>query len=137
MRILIADDVSAVRSAIRRLLNEEKDLSIAGEAANLGELMRLVRTSRPDVILLDWELSGLPGSTKPQPDATLPQIQAGKRRNVILFSLRQFPPNPRIVVMSSQPEAEAVSLSAGADGFVLKGGPPGRLIEVIQAVCEG
>lgn len=133
MRILIADDTAPVRSAIRRLLNEEPGLEIVGEASNMGELIRQVRSLLPDLILLDWELSGLPGSTKLLTETT-PLTKMDKRRNVILASLRSYPSCPRIIVLSSRPEAEAAAIAAGADTFVFKGGPPGSLMQAIHDV---
>lgn len=134
MRVLIADDTAPVRSAIRRLLNEEPGFEIVGEACNLGELVRQVRGLQPDLILLDWELSGLPGSTKllHEPHPALALSKMDKRRNVILASLRGYPPNPRIIVLSSRPEAEALALAAGADAFVFKGEPPDALLMAIR-----
>jgi len=135
MRILIADDSAPVRSAIRRLLNEEPGFEIVGEACNLGELVRQVRSLLPELILLDWELSGLPGSTKLPLEPLPPLNKMDKRRNVILASLRSYPSDPRIIVLSSRPEAEAPALAAGADAFVYKGGPPDSLLRSIKLVC--
>lgn len=135
MRILIADDTAPVRSAVRRLLKEEADLQIVGEAVNLGELMRLTRTLQPDLILLDWELSGLPGSTQTHAANTPLLNAAAKRRNVILAGLRHFQSHPRIIVLSSRPEAELTSHSAGADAFILKGDPPEVLLTILRSLC--
>jgi DNA-binding NarL/FixJ family response regulator len=136
MRILVADDTPAVRSAIRRLLHEEKNVQIVGEAANLGELVHLVNVSRPDLILLDWELSGFPGSAKTHPQPTGPLTNFEKRRNVILTSLRKCASQPLIVVLSGHPEAEKKSLAAGADAFVFKGDPPEQLLRTIYALAS-
>ncbi len=136
MRVLVADDTPAVRSAIRRLLNEEKDMQIVGEAANLGELVHLVNSSQPDLILLDWELSGFPGSTKTRPQPAGPFTSFEKRRNVIIASLRKCVSQPLIVVLSGHPEAEKNSLAAGADAFVFKGDPPEQLVRTIRTLIS-
>lgn len=136
MRILIADDTGPVRSAIRRLLNEEPDTQVVGEAANLGELMRLIRATRPNLILLDWELSGLPGSAK-VPIRGVPFLtRADQRRNVILRSLRFFPSRPVVLVLSSRPEVADAAEAMGADGFVFKGDPPERLLYAVRAAAS-
>ncbi len=135
MRVLVADDTPAVRSAIRILLREEKDVQIVGEAANLGELITLTRTSLPDLILLDWELSGFPGSSKARLHPTGLLASSEKRRNIILASLRKCPSQPLIIVLSGHPEAEAKSLSAGADAFISKGDPPEQLILTIRTLA--
>lgn len=136
MRVLIADDAAPVRSAIRRLLKEEADMQVVGEATTLGELMRKVRALKPELILLDWELSGLPGSAKLHPTTPNPLTRAEKRRNVILAGLCQFPPYPRLLVLSSYPEARRWSEDAGADAFVLKGDPPEKLREAVRLLKE-
>ena len=134
MRVLIADDIPAVRSAIRILLKEEKDVQIVGEAANLGELFTLTRLSLPDLILMDWELSGFPGSAKISHHPTSVLSSSEKKRNIIIASLRKCPSQPLIIVLSSYPEAEAISLSAGASAFIFKGDPPEKLIHTIRTL---
>ncbi len=136
MRVLVADDTPAVRSAIRRLLHEEKDVQIVGEATNLGELVHLVNSSQPDLILLDWELSGFPGSAKTRSLPTTSLTSYEKRRNVILASLRKCASQPLIVVLSGHLEAEKKSLAAGADAFVFKGDPPEQLLLTIHTLAS-
>ncbi len=135
MRILIADDTLPVRSAIRRLLNEESDLQVVGEAANLGELVRLAHVLQPDLILLDWELSGLPGSTKALSQPGSAAEKCDKRRNVIIVSFHRYQSHPQIIVLSGHPEVERSSLAAGADFFVFKGGPPEQLLHAIRGLA--
>jgi DNA-binding NarL/FixJ family response regulator len=59
MRVLLADDQPALRSAVRFLLEQEPDLSIVGEVGDVAGLMERVAALHPDLLLLDWELPGL------------------------------------------------------------------------------
>ncbi len=58
MRILLADDQSNIRSALRLLLEQEDNLTVADEVSNSKELIATVARRCPDLILLDWELPG-------------------------------------------------------------------------------
>jgi DNA-binding NarL/FixJ family response regulator len=60
MQILLADDQKKVRSALRLLLEQQPDLEILGEAVDTTGLLDWVRAAHPDLVLLDWELPGLP-----------------------------------------------------------------------------
>jgi DNA-binding NarL/FixJ family response regulator len=134
MRVLIADTHAPVRSALRRLLQEEYGVEIAGEAANIGDLMRMALATQPDCILLDWDLS-LPAAAYPAQNAAL-QLRREKLRNVILASLLQIHSCPRILILSCLPEAERLALGAGAHAFVLKSDPPDRLQAALRALLS-
>jgi len=58
MRVLIADDEPLARSRIRHLLAPHDDVTIAGECGSISDLHALVAHERPDVALLDIEMSG-------------------------------------------------------------------------------
>ncbi|HHX64745.1 MAG TPA: response regulator transcription factor [Chloroflexi bacterium] len=113
IRILLADDQSSVRSALRLLLEQEPDCEIVAEADDIDQLLPHVHATRPDLVLLDWELPGSPSSD-------------------LLTHLRKIVPDVCILALSGHPEAEQAALSAGADGFVSKGEPPEALLEGIR-----
>lgn len=112
MRILIADDQSAVRFAIRVLLARQPGLHVIGEAVDAEELVSLVAGLNPDLVLLDWELPGLEadGAVK---------------------TLRQAQPQLVIIALSGRSEAGRASLEAGANAFVSKVEPPERLLAAV------
>ena len=114
MRVLLADDQSQVRSALRVLLEYGTKWRVIGEASEAEELVARAKADHPDLVLLDWELPGL------EPTHAL-------------RALRQLCPQLRIIVLSSQPEARQDALATGADGFVSKGDPPERLLAVMSA----
>lgn len=118
MRVLLADDQAEVRSALRLLLEQEQGWQVVAEAAGALDLLAAVRTARPDLVLLDWELPDL------QPLAFIAELNA-------------LQPRPRLVALSGRPEAERPALAAGADAFVSKGDPPGRFLAVLQGFIQG
>jgi DNA-binding NarL/FixJ family response regulator len=134
VRVLIADDQVAVRSAIRRLLNEEQGITVIGEATNLGELFSVSYRGQPELILLDWELSGFPTAVMSLPPDDPKRRRSEQRRNVVMLDLHKLQSHPAIIVLSSQPEVRQISLAGGADGFVLKGGPPEELLDALHTL---
>jgi DNA-binding NarL/FixJ family response regulator len=113
MQILLADDQSKVRSALRLLLRQQPDVNILGEAVDAQGLLDWVSAVCPDVVLLDWELPGLHGS-----DA--------------LSILQTRCPNLKIIALSGRPEAREAALAAGADAFVSKGSLPEQLLATVH-----
>lgn len=117
MRVLLADDQSKVRSALRLLLEQQPDLNILGEAVDAQSLLDWVSVVCPDVVLLDWELPGL-------------------GTNSLLPTLRQLCPHLKVIALSGRLEARGAALSAGADAFVSKGEPPERLLAAVNDCCH-
>jgi DNA-binding NarL/FixJ family response regulator len=113
MRVLLADDQAKVRSALRLLLVEHPHIEILGEAVDATGLLDWIKAACPDVVLLDWELPGLPAET-------------------ILCLLHDRCPHLRVIALSTRPEASEAALGAGADAFVSKGDPPEVLLVAIQ-----
>lgn len=115
-RVLIADDEPNVRFALGVLLAQQPGLRVEGEAADTKALLERMEADRPDVVLLDWDLGGVTG------DALLP-------------AMRQRCPQTAVIVLSGKPGIRRAALAAGADAFVSKIDPPGRLLRAI-ADCE-
>lgn len=131
---MIADDQVVVRSAISRLLKEEKNITVVGEATNLGQLFTVSYREQPDLILLDWELSGFPSAVMSLPAEDPKRRRSEQRRNVVILDLHKLRSHPMIIVLSSHPEVRKISMVGGADAFVLKGGPPDELLKVLHSL---
>jgi len=114
MRVFLADDQEAVRSALRLLLEQEVDVEIVGEAANAAQLLALAEHTAPDVILLDWELPGISGSN-------------------LLRPLRFLLPAAIVVALSGRPESREEANEAGVNAFVSKCAPSEVLRTVLAA----
>jgi len=118
MRVLVADDQQRVRSALHLLLDQEPDLNVVGEAGEAHSLLAQLQAARPDLVLLDWSLPGLPAI------GSLP-------------ALRLACPHLLVIVLSGNPEASREALAAGADAFVSKVEPPERLLDAVHALSSG
>jgi DNA-binding NarL/FixJ family response regulator len=113
LHVLIADDQSAVRSALRLLLIQEPGATTIDEACDLDEICGLDQELRPDLVLLDWELPNQGGC------AALAQVRATW-------------PGATVIALSGLPEARQAALTAGADAFVSKGDPPEQLMKAVR-----
>lgn len=134
MRVLIADDQVVMRSAIHRLLNEEQDIEDIVEVTNLGELFSMSYREQPDLIILDWELSGLPSAAMTLSMDDPKRRRSEQRRNVVLLDLHKIKSHPAILVLSSDPGVRRISLAGGADAFALKGSSPEEFLRVLHSV---
>jgi DNA-binding NarL/FixJ family response regulator len=109
-----------VREGLRRLLSQEEDVTIIGEASSGEEAVIQVRRRRPDVVLMDARMPGMGG------------IRA-------MQEILSEHPQVRTVVFTAHGEEELLweSLDAGADGFVLKDSEGPTLIGAIRQVVAG
>lgn len=113
LRVLIADHEPEVRQALHLVCEESLGQILVIEAANSEELLHLMETSPLDILLLEWELPGIPV------DALMKQL-----KNLMDVS---------VIAISNRPETRAEALEAGASAFVYKGDPPNELISLLQA----
>jgi DNA-binding NarL/FixJ family response regulator len=128
MRILLADDQTVIRSALRLLLEEdENSWQDIHEVENFQQLLKDVELLHPDLVLLDWELQGI---------APANRLSAGKPLPDIIGNLKALHPGIKILVLSGRIEAQAESSAAGADAFVSKGDPPERLMEQLRLISQ-
>ncbi len=118
MRVLLANTRQKVRSALRLLLAQKPEFQVVGEAADATGLLLAVERKQPDLLLLDWELPGLPAA-------------------YLLRLLRQERPSLKIIALSSRPEVRQAALQAGTDGFISKNEPPEKVLAAIYTVGQG
>jgi DNA-binding NarL/FixJ family response regulator len=118
--VLIADDHILVRAGLRTLLETSSRYRLAGEAADVGTCLALMRSLRPSLLLLDIMLPDMSG------------IDAVAR-------IREIDPGVRIVFLSSQDSREFVTraLQTGADGFMSKDFALSELELALDAVSAG
>ena len=119
VRVLLADDQAWLRSAMRLLLEQDSDVEIIGEAAEVKSLLAAAEDVCPNLVLLDWELPGIK------------TIGAAQQ---LLLDLHNSCPQLRVIVLSGRPESSVPALAAGADYFVSKADPPESLLDALRAV---
>lgn len=121
IRVLVVDDHAVVRSGLRLLLDAEEDIETVGEAGDAREAVFEVRSSKPDVILMDVGL----GSGKSGIEAT-PEI------------LREAP-GAKVLMLSMQDDPRYVreAFAAGASGYVLKEAADSELVTAVRQVAGG
>ena len=112
MRIILAEHHSKLLSALRTLVTEKTDHVIAGEARDWAELLKQAQKTKPDLVLLDWELPDRP-------------------RNDLRTDLCVSEKGLRLIVLSTWVEVKEIALAAGADAFVSKSESPDKLLEVL------
>jgi DNA-binding NarL/FixJ family response regulator len=117
-QILLADDNPDLCSALRLLLETRLDAKLITEARDIEHILAQVEDSRPDCIILDWELPGRP---------------TRERINV----LRMLMPGLKIIVTSARPESRQLALDEGADAFIDKTDSGLHILDALQKCYEG
>ncbi len=118
--VLLVDDHSLVRRGFRRMLEDESDMEVVGEAGNGEDAIRLAKELRPQVVVMDCALPGMNG------------LQATRE---ILESL----PKASVLMLSMHSESTWVrqAIEAGAKGYVLKNALDLELSSAIRKVADG
>ncbi len=120
IRILVADDHRIVRDGLRLILESQEEFTLAGEAADGEEAVRLAAELRPDVILMDLRMPRMDG------------IAA-------IEEIRKQDSKAGIVILTTYNEDNLMvrGLRAGALGFLLKDTDRETLFRVIRAAARG
>jgi len=120
IRVVLVDDHALVRQGFRRILDDDPDLTVVGEASNGTDAIALVKKTDPDVVVMDMampEMSGL--------HATMEII---KQR-----------PGTKVLILSMYSDEQYVrnALDAGAKGYILKSAIENDLTRAVKAVAAG
>ncbi|MGA7626823.1 MAG: response regulator transcription factor [Candidatus Acidiferrales bacterium] len=118
--VLLVDDHSLVRRGFRRMLEDEPDIAVVGEANDGDEAVRLSRALHPQVIVMDCALPGTSGL-----DATRKILERSPEISILMLS------------MHSEDTLVRQALDAGARGYVLKSAVDLELATAIRRVVAG
>jgi DNA-binding NarL/FixJ family response regulator len=118
--VLLVDDHTLVRRGFRRILEDEDDIAVAGEASDGAEAIKLADALQPNVIVMDCAMPGVNGL-----EATRKILEKNPRALVLMLSMH--------------PEETLVrqALDAGARGYVLKNAVDLELGAAIRRVVNG
>lgn len=118
--VLLVDDHSLVRRGFRKILEDEPDLVVAGEAGTGEEAIRMARQLRPRVVVMDCALPGMSG------------LVAARR-------ILESSPEQAILMLSMHSEDTLVrqAMEAGARGYILKNAVDLELGAAIRRVAAG
>ena len=120
IKVLLVDDHSLVRRGFRRMLEDEADIVVIGEASNGDEAVRLARELAPQVIVMDCALPGTSGLA-----ATRKILETGPPKAILMLS------------MHSEDTLVRQALDAGARGYILKNAVDLELATAIRRVAAG
>ena len=120
IKVLLVDDHSLVRRGFRRMLEDEADIVVIGEASNGDEAVRLARELAPQVIVMDCALPGTSGLA-----ATRKILETAPPKAILMLS------------MHSEDTLVRQAMEAGARGYILKNAMDLDLVSAIKKVAEG
>jgi len=120
IRVLLADDHKLIRGGLRLLLEQQPDLTVAGEANDGREAVALAKSLKPDVVVMDIGMPNLNGI-----EAALQITQAHPEIAVVMLS------------MHSDESYVLRALRSGARGYLLKDSAEADLLRAVHAVAEG
>jgi DNA-binding NarL/FixJ family response regulator len=118
--VLLVDDHSLVRRGFRRMLEDESDMEVVGEAGNGEESVKLARELKPQVVVMDCALPGMNG------------LEATRQ-------IMEHSPATSVLVLSMHSESTWVrqAIEAGAKGYVLKDALDLELGAAIRKIAAG
>jgi len=118
--VVLADDHSLVRKGFRRMLEDEPDIEVLGEASNGREAVELVAKLSPNVLVMDFSMPELDGA-----QATREIRKTNLETRILILS------------MYSNENYFRNALEAGANGYLLKNAIDVELPEAIRALAAG
>jgi DNA-binding NarL/FixJ family response regulator len=120
LAVIIADDHTLFINGLCLLLQNEPDIEIMNIAANGKELLGLLHTNTPDLILLDINMPGING------------FEALKR-------IKSFYPKIKVIMLSTYNEEHLIekAKAGGANGYLFKNAEKSELLQVMRLVGQG
>ncbi len=117
INVMLVDDHDLVRTGIKRLLEDQADITIVGEATSGEQALELVKETDPDVMLMDINMPGIGGL-----EATRKLLQRQPKLKII------------VVTMHEDDLFAQRFLKAGAMGYLTKGAQVDEILQAIKAV---
>jgi DNA-binding NarL/FixJ family response regulator len=118
--VILVDDHNLVRRGFRRLLEDDAGISVIGEAGDGHEALELVKSLKPDVVVMDFALPSMNGA-------------------VATRRISALSPSTAVLILSMHEEATYVRtcLEAGARGYLLKNAMDLELVSAVKRAAAG
>ncbi|MDF1759216.1 MAG: UvrY/SirA/GacA family response regulator transcription factor [Coxiellaceae bacterium] len=120
INVMLVDDLDLVRTGIRKMLDESAGIKVIGEATSGEEAVKLARSVKPNVVLMDVKMPGIGGF-----EATRKLIRMDPDIKVL------------IVTVCDNDLYPARLLQVGASGYLTKGATMDEMVQAIKAVHAG
>lgn len=119
-KILIVDDHEVVRDGLRNILTSLDNISIAGEAGNGEDAVKMYSSLKPDLVIMDISMPGMNG------------IEATR-------VIKEKDPDARILILTMHDNQEYLNqiIRSGAKGFILKNTDKEELLDAVKTVASG
>ena len=119
--VLLVDDQALVRAGFRMIVGAEDDMRVVGEAEDGDDAVRLARSLKPDVVLMDIQMPRLDG------------VEAARQ------ILAETDLQTRVIMLTTFERDDYIfeALRVGASGFLLKNAPPEELLNAVRVVADG
>ena len=120
IRVLLADDHALVRQGFRRILEDEPDIEVVGEAGGGAEAIALDQQLSPDVIVMDMSMPEINGL-----HAAIDILRRRPDRHILILS------------MYDDPQYVKNALAAGVRGYILKNALETDLLQAVRTIAAG
>ena len=120
IRLVIVDDHALFREGLASIIQLERDIEVSGLAGTVQEAIEVVRTLKPDIVLMDF---------------SLPDGNGAEATRIVLNEH----PDCKIIflTMSESDENLFVAIRSGAKGYLIKNMSPSKLVTTIRSVQRG
>jgi two-component system, NarL family, response regulator NreC len=118
--IVLADDHTVVRRALRVLLEEEPGFEVVAEADDSDAAIRYLRGHKPDVLILDLNMPG-----RPSLEAIPEMLEASPETKIV------------VLTMQKEPAFARQALQLGVLGYVLKEAADDELVQAVRSAAAG
>ena len=120
IRVVVADDHPVVRNGLRAMLETQPDIEVVGEATTGAEALTMVKSLRPDLVLMDLQMPELDGATATR------HIRA-EYGDVHVLILTTYDTDADI----------SRAVDAGATGYLLKDARRDELFQAVRVAARG
>ncbi len=129
VRVVLADDHTLVRQGLKRIIEEDREYEIVGEASDGEEAIKLVKELRPHVLILDLSMPGVPGFEVMESlkDEINKKDDINKKDGIKLI----------VLTMHNHEAYLRRSLAAGVSGYLLKDSADVELLNALKKVMAG